>query len=162
MKLQYINVYVIRTNFESFFSIKLTRCIESMTVQPFAYAELSDVWNNAPDTSKQDPKWSLCDLASQSKHVNDHKELLPTAFAKKTPEENVLFGGGSANKKQVSRKKVRFADKETLSEIETFQNKCKSLDNSELLQMGMFITTAVLMVFTMDQFTRIGMNLRYL
>ena len=124
-----------------------------MTVQPFAFAELSDVWNTENGNKQQNTTWSSCDL--DKRHAT--KQLLPRSFHSTPPEEPVLFN----NKKNGAVKKVRFEDDTQV--VENFSSDTFSgIDNTQLLQMGLFITTAALMVFTMDQFTRIGMQLRYL
>jgi hypothetical protein len=103
-----------------------------MTVHPFNFAEIDEVWKTQiPPPSKQqavpkrDEPWSACDAG---------KPLLPQSFASEKPENTLLFKGAT----------------------EHFAN----LQSSDHTQIGLFVTIAALIVFVLDQFTKMGIYLR--
>lgn len=97
-----------------------------MTVHPFNFAEIDEVWKNTrdhPPKGKNDT-WTACD---------SEKPLLPKSFASEKPENTRLFSG-----------------------TEHFSN----LQPSDHAQIGLFVTISALIVFVLDQFTKMGLYLR--
>lgn len=122
-----------------------------MTVQPFSYAELNEAWTTLAKTPEE-PALSVCDLASGT--VGEKR---PVAFNEVLGSDVLLRGVSSADASAGGSSPGTdygvSVNKQVI--VEGF-----APSRQDVMNVLLYALSGLLLIFVMDQFTRLGLQLR--
>lgn len=153
-----------------FFSSTLKHPYTIMTVSPFSYAELDEAWGPVA------PKPSVCDLAKNNVGT---EAWMPKAFNDKLQTDSMVLPRAAEQSKRnlietPTQERVHNIGMETLASItpprqsendggvenfESARDLFVGMEKGSLVNLGLYTITGVLMVFVMDQFTKLGISM---